>query len=92
MTTNSDLLKTTIVQQVAKELNIPYIERHMPTQSIDRFDHLITNRLIEVRAIHSLVMSDPDNYCKSSKLGIIQGDLDFLNMLLVDIRGVLDEK
>ncbi len=55
-------------------------------QSIDRLDHLVTNRLIEVKAIHSLVMSDPDNYCKSSKLGIIQGDLDFLNMLLVDIR------
>jgi len=60
-------------------------------QSIDRFDHLVANRLIEVKAIHSLVMSDPDNYCKSSKLGIIQGDLDFLNMLLVDIRGVLKD-
>ena len=60
-------------------------------QSIDRFDHLVANRLIEVKAIHSLVMSDPDNYCKASKLGIIQGDLDFLNMLLVDIRGVLND-
>jgi len=60
-------------------------------QSIDRLEHLVTNRLIEVKAIHSLVMSDPDNYCKSSKLGIIQGDLDFLNMLLVDIRGVLND-
>ena len=60
-------------------------------QSIDRSERLVTNRLIEVKAIHSLVMSDPDNYCKSSKLGIIQGDLDFLNMLLVDIRGVLND-
>jgi len=47
--------------------------------------------LIEVKAIHSLVMSDPDNYCKSSKLGIIQGDLDFLNNLLTDIRQVLND-
>ena len=60
-------------------------------QSIDRLEHLVTNRLIEVKAIHSLVMSDPDNYCKASKLGIIQGDLDFLNMLLGDIRGVLND-
>lgn len=60
-------------------------------QSIDRLERLVTNRLIEVKAIHSLVMSDPDNYCKSSKLGIIQGDLDFLNMLLVDIQGVLND-
>ena len=60
-------------------------------QSIHRLELLVTNRLIEVKAIHSLVMSDPDNYCKSSKLGIIQGDLDFLNMLLVDIQGVLND-
>ena len=60
-------------------------------QSIDRSERLVTNRLIEVKAIHSLVMSDPDNYCKSSKLGIIQGDLDFLNNLLTDIQGVLND-
>ncbi len=60
-------------------------------QSIDRSERLVTNRLIEVKAIHSLVMSDPDNYCKSSKLGIIQGDLDFLNNLLTDIRQVLND-
>ena len=60
-------------------------------QSIDRSERLVTNRLIEVKAIHSLVMSDPENYCKSSKLGIIQGDLDFLNNLLTDIRGVLND-
>jgi hypothetical protein len=60
-------------------------------QSIDRLAYLVTNRLIEVKAIHSLVMSDPDNYCKSSKLGIIQGDLDFLNNLLGHIQGVLND-
>ena len=60
-------------------------------QSIDRSERLVTNRLIEVKAIHSLVMSDPDNYCKASKLGIIQGDLDFLNNLLTDIQQVLND-
>lgn len=60
-------------------------------QSIDRSERLVANRLIEVKAIHSLVMSDPDNYCKASKLGIIQGDLDFLNNLLVDIQQVLND-
>ena len=60
-------------------------------QSIDRFDSLVTNRLIEVKAIHSLVMSDPDNYCKASKLGIIQGDLDFLSRLLGHIRGAFND-
>ncbi len=29
--------KTTIVQQVAKELDIPYIERHMPTMLVEDF-------------------------------------------------------
>ena len=60
-------------------------------QGIGGLDYLVTNRLIEVKAIQSLVMSDPENYCKASKLGIIQGDLDFLNNLLADIRGVLND-
>lgn len=50
--------------------------------SLDDVKLNVLNRIIEVKAIQSLVMSDPDSYCKSSKLSIIRGELESLDSLL----------
>lgn len=51
----------------------------------------ILNRIIEVKAIQSLVTSDPDSYCKSSKLSIIRGELESLDSLLSIINESIGE-